>query len=568
MDHKQLLQLATHWQQIDKTPAHQQVLNTWIESEDFEALRESFGARLDFGTAGLRGAVGPGTNNMNRGLVQQTAYGIAQYVHTTSLPKRLVIGYDARRDSRQFAQDTADVFATEGFEVYLFDVAAPTPIIAYSVTWLKCTVGIIITASHNPAPDNGFKVYWENGAQIVPPTDKGIAHAIASISNMSLWDTHLKSIDHTPIPPQMWEDYFAAIHALRPKPTTGASIVYTPMHGVGGWAVERALQDTGHIWCIVPEQAEPNGEFPTTQFPNPEEPGALDCAIKTAQSVNADAIVANDPDADRLAVALKNPEGVWTRLTGDQVGLIFAYHLGTIQSLAAGTLLANTIVSSSQLKQLADDFGVQYASTLTGFKWLANAGLTHLERTGQPLLLGYEEALGYSIGGLVQDKDGVSALLLMADIISHYKEKGLTLWDVLDEMALKYGLAFSTQHSIKRPGISGQQEIANMMDMLRSNPPITIAGSKIITMEDYLRLERSTKGVTVSITDMPKSNVLVYWLENQERVIARPSGTEPKIKFYFEAIQTVAAVEDIPQTKNNIQHRLNTLWESIQSMLS
>ena len=568
MNQRDLLRLAMHWQKIDKTPEHQRTLEEWIASENIGALNECFGARLDFGTAGLRGAVGPGTNNMNRGVVQQTAYGICQYVHTTSLPKRVVVGYDARRDSRQFAQDTADVFASEGFEVYLFDIAAPTPIIAYSVTWLKCTVGIIITASHNPAPDNGFKVYWENGAQIVPPTDKGIADSIESIADVSLWDTHLNNAKHQSVPPQMLEDYFAAIHALRPKPTTGATFVYTPMHGVGGWAVARALEGTGHQWCVVPEQAEPDGEFPTTQFPNPEEPGALDYAIKMAESVDADAIVANDPDADRLAVAIQNRQGIWTRLTGDQVGLVFAYHLGTIQSLSPDTLLANTIVSSSQLKQLAEDFGLHYACTLTGFKWLANVGLKHLDRTGQPLLLGYEEALGYSIGGLVQDKDGVSALLLMVDIISHYKEKGFTLWDVLDEIALKYGLGFSTQHSIKRPGISGQQEIANMMDTLRSNPPVTIGGSNIIKMEDYLKLECTERGVTIPITEMPQSNVLVYWLENQERVIARPSGTEPKIKFYFEAIQQVDAVENIPATKNDIQHRLNELWQSIQSMLS
>ena len=233
MNQKGLIRLAMHWQQIDKTPEHQRTLEEWITSENIGALNECFGARLDFGTAGLRGAVGPGTNNMNRGVVQQTAYGICQYVHTTSLPKRVVVGYDARRDSRQFAQDTADVFAAEGFEVYLFDIAAPTPIIAYSVTWLKCTVGIIITASHNPAPDNGFKVYWENGAQIVPPTDKGIADSIDSIADVSLWNTHLKNAQHKPVPPQMLEDYFAAIHACDRSQRRGKTCIHT--HARSGW---------------------------------------------------------------------------------------------------------------------------------------------------------------------------------------------------------------------------------------------------------------------------------------------------------------------------------------------
>lgn len=566
MEPSALIQLAQQWCQIDNTPAHKTLLEQWIQNESWDELRECFGERLQFGTAGLRGTVGPGTNRMNRGMVQQTALGIAKFVEDSKLPAKAVIGFDARHDSAQFAQDTADVLAAQGFEVTLFEEPAATPIVAYAVRYLKSTVGIVITASHNPAPDNGFKVYWSNGAQIVPPVDTGIAASIQTVSNAIVWrNTSTKS---HPVPPQeLWDTYFSAIQALRPHPTTGAKLVYTPMHGVGGSAVSRALDTAEHHWVMVPEQAKPDGSFPTTQFPNPEEPGALDCAIQVAESEDADAILANDPDADRLAVAVKDSTGSWTRLTGDQVGLLFAHYYNSVSTIHPDTLLANTIVSSSMLKHMAKHIGCQYTQTLTGFKWLANAGLEHLAKTGHKLLLGYEEALGYSLGGLVQDKDGVSALLVMADMISYYKAEEQTLFDVLDEIAVLYGLSLSTQHSIKRPGITGKSEIESMMTTLRTNPPTKIAGSVVERMEDYQTLLAIENGVEMPIANMPQSNVLVYWLSNKERVIVRPSGTEPKIKFYFEVIRSVEAVDAIPSTQKTVEHRLNDLWISVQSML-
>jgi len=568
------IELAKRWIDIDNSPVHQKQLQEWLSTENWTALEECLGSRLQFGTAGLRGTVGPGTNRMNRGMVQQTALGIAHYVTAQSLQKRAVIGFDARNDSLQFAQDVADVLHHEGFKVELFDKPSPTPIVAYAVEWLKATVGVVITASHNPAPDNGFKVYWSNGAQIIPPVDTGIARAIEQISSVSVWKTHISGIQHSAPPAALIEDYFASIKDLRITPTTGAHLVYTPMHGVGGWAVERALQEAGHTWSPVPEQSEPDGTFPTTQFPNPEEKGALDCAMAVANSVNADAILANDPDADRLAVALRNDSGKWTRLTGDQVGLLFAHYYGETCTLHPNTLFANTIVSSSQLKSIAQSLGIQFTQTLTGFKWLANAGMNHKEKTGQPLLLGYEEALGYSLGGIVQDKDGVSAVLVMADIISHYKHQNKTLWDVLAQIARMHGLAFSSQHSIKRLGIRGAQEIIDMMTEIRNKPPTNISGSSVHTIEDYGTLTRWTKKTkdeqekTQPITDMPSSNVLVFWLENNERVIVRPSGTEPKIKFYFEAIRPVQQVETLPVVQKEIEHRLAELWEAMLSMLN
>ena len=562
---------ASQWLEIDNTPVHQRQIQQWLDEDSWTDLSESFSTRLQFGTAGLRGTVGPGPNSMNRGLVQQTALGIAHYVSNQNLRKTAIIGYDARIDSRQFAQDVADVLFHEGFTVHLFAKPVPTPLVAYGVLWLKTTVGIVITASHNPAPDNGFKVYWQNGAQIVPPTDVGIATAIDNIATQTVHHTHISNTVHPAPPSALIDEYFDTIQKLRVTQDTGAHFVYTPMHGVGGFAVQRALNEAGHNWRFVPEQAKPDGTFPTTRFPNPEEPDALHYAILEAERSHTDAILANDPDADRLAVALRADNDNWTRLTGDQVGLIFAHYLANTTALPEDTLFANTIVSSSVLRKMADAFGIQYSHTLTGFKWLANAGMAHFNRTGHPLLLGYEEALGYSLGGVVQDKDGVSALLMMADIISHYRQHGKTLWDVLDDIALQHGLSVSSQHSIKKFGLSGAAEINGIMNRLRQSPPTEIAGSQVIQREDYLSLERYDsedgfrKGSTID--DMPSSNVLVFWLTNQERIIVRPSGTEPKIKFYFEATCTIQDRADIVESKAALLQRLHILWKETAQLI-
>ncbi len=562
---------ASQWLEIDNTPAHQHQIQQWLNEASWTELSEYFSTRLQFGTAGLRGTVGPGPNRMNRGLVQQTALGIAHHVSNQGLHKTAIIGFDARIDSRQFAQDVADVLSHEGFEVYLFTEPVPTPLVAYGVLWLKTTVGVVITASHNPAPDNGFKVYWKNGAQIIPPTDRDIANAINNIATQTVHQTHISNTAHPEPPSALMDAYFNAIQTLRVTQTTGAHFVYTPMHGVGGFAVQRALDEAGHQWRVVPEQAEPDGKFPTTRFPNPEEPDALHYAILEAERSPTDAILANDPDADRLAVALPSSDGTWIRLTGDQVGLIFAHYFSETTELSEQSLFANTIVSSSLLRKMANTLGVQYTHTLTGFKWLANAGMKHFDKTGHPLLLGYEEALGYSLGGVVQDKDGVSALLLMADAISHYHSQGKTLWDVLDDIALRHGLSVSSQHSIKKPGLSGATEINAIMNQLRHSPPTKIVGSLVIQREDYLALERChIQDTTIKrspIDDMPSSNVLVFWLENQDRIIVRPSGTEPKIKFYFEATCTIQNRTDIAKSKTALLDRLSALWQETAALI-
>jgi phosphomannomutase len=563
--------LAERWIELDNTAAHQELLERWIQEENWSDLTNCLTARLQFGTAGLRGSVGPGSNRMNRGMVQQTALGIAHYVTNQNLHKSVIIGFDARLTSRQFAKDVADVFHSEGFQVQLFDEICTTPLLAFGVTWTQSTIGVMITASHNPAPDNGFKVYWNNGAQIIPPHDSGISTCIERISNQPVWKTHLQDNLEHPVPSEdLRQAYHEQIQSLRlPQATSPCTFVYTAMHGVGYAAIKRAIAPTAHTCIGVPSQIEPDGNFPTTPFPNPEEPGALNEAIQVALSQDLDVILANDPDADRLAVALRVPSHPdrFQRLTGDQIGLILAHYLLENANIDSNTLLANTIVSSSQLKQMATFHSVHYASTLTGFKWLANLSLNHQTRCGGQMLLGYEEALGYSIGGLVNDKDGVSAVLIMADAIGHYQSHGQTLWDVLDNLARRYGLGLSSQQSLRFEGVEGIQKMTSLMDQFRHQPLTSIAGSTVLRVEDYQTSTiRHANGNTETL-DFPISNVLVYWLDNQERVIVRPSGTEPKIKFYFEAIQPVDANDATSIIRTKVQQRLDELWNDIQQFI-
>lgn len=562
--------LAERWMMLDNTSAHQQQLRQWLAEDDWSALTDCLGARLQFGTAGLRGAVGPGPNRMNRGMVQQTALGIAHYVDKLHAHKSVIIGFDARLTSRQFAKDVADVFLTEGFEVLLFTDICTTPLLAFAVTATQSTVGVMITASHNPAPDNGFKVYWRNGAQIIPPHDTGIAECISRIETQAVWESHLHpSHIHAAPAVSIREDYHEQVQRLRRSAHAGCTFVYTAMHGVGYSAVQRALAPTAHRCIGVPSQVEPDGHFPTVPFPNPEESGALNEAIKVAEVHGISVILANDPDADRLAVALPLPDdpSAYQRLTGDQIGLILAHYLLNNSHTTENTLVANTIVSSSQLRQIALHHGVQYATTLTGFKWLANLSLEHAQAHGERMLLGYEEALGYSIGGLVNDKDGISALLIMADAIGYYASQGQTLWDVLDDLAIQYGLGLSSQRSLRFEGIDGIQQMSALMDQFRHSPFSTLAGSIVLSVEDYLLGQKTMSDGTTEALTLPKSNVLVYWLSNQERVIIRPSGTEPKIKLYFEAIQPVQERSEIPATRAHVQERLDKMWTNIQQFI-
>ena len=566
-----LEELAEKWIEIDNTPAHQEEIKQKLAENDQAWLQENFGSRLSFGTAGLRGKMGAGTNGMNRGMVQQTSLGIALTIKAQFPDKKpaVVIGYDARHNSKIFAEDTARIFASQGFTVFLFHELCATPVLSYAVLSLKTNVGIMVTASHNPAADNGYKVYWSNGAQIISPQDSDISAQIQTIADNVVWKglPSIEELDITPVSQNIINQYFKEISKLRIKPATGAKLVYSGMHGVGTRWVKQALEEAGHDFQLVKEQAEPDGDFPTVMFPNPEEKGALDLSIALAKKLQADAVLANDPDADRLAVSLPSAKGSWVNLTGDQVGLLLADYILEFGQFEKTPLVLTSLVSSSLLETLAQRKNIHYGETLTGFKWIANRGILLAKELDAELVFGFEESLGYCIGSVAMDKDGVSAVLLMADLISYCKSKGLTLWDRLASLYMRLGFALSKQKSITKPGSAGKAEIDRILEYLRSSPPSEIAGVKVWRVRDYLKQESREADGTITKLQLPKSNVLGFDLDNGDRVLARPSGTEPKIKFYLEAKKSLNSAEEYEQVQAKLLERLEELQEGILSQL-
>ena len=517
---------AREWLDGDPDPVTRDELQAALDAGDLASLREGFLQRLEFGTAGLRGLIGPGPGRMNRKLVRQVTRGVADALLTrdSSVRERgVVVGGDARRMSEEFAEDTARVFAGAGIRVHRWISPAATPVIAWLQRELGAAAAVIVTASHNPPEYNGYKVYADGAAQIVPPLDGEISAAIDRVRDAPLSDEGIDVVDET-----ILERYYAEIleHRRHPSVSTDLKIVASPLHGVAGRYLEELFALAGYTGLeLVPGQSEPDGEFPTVRFPNPEEPGALDLAIEHASRVGARLILANDPDADRLAVALPSAGG-WSALTGNEIGCLLAHWLMTEGTPPANPLLMTTIVSSRMLSRMAKKLGAHYDETLTGFKWIAHRSRQHFEEQGRELVLGYEEALGYTVGRTVADKDGLGAALLFAEMAAVLEERGSTVRAVLDDLYREYGLHRSLQHSIVRPGASGAAEIAEIMDRLRADPPRSLAGTPIGRHLDW----------SVGRDGLPPSNVLGFELEDGGRILVRPSGTEPKIKFYLETV--------------------------------
>lgn len=523
---------ALAWLEEDPDPETRDELRRILD--DPQALEDHFGSRLGFGTAGLRGALGPGSNRMNRALVRRVAAAIGSVVQTGTV----VIGFDARKNSRVFAEDSASVLGAMGLHVYLFDTECPTPRLAHAVRHLGAQIGIMVTASHNPPQDNGYKVYAGDGAQIVPPLDRLIASAIARFPRLDqvMWEDlallEKRGRVKSP-PPEVESAYFAGVQALRVHPTGPLRIAYTPLHGVGRDSVVRALTEAGYTDVhVVASQAEPDGTFPTVAFPNPEEPGALDAVMALARQVRADLVLANDPDADRVCVAVPTSSG-YRVLSGNEVGCLLGADVLAHDGLS-NPLVVTTIVSSVLLSRIAKASGAAYAETLTGFKWLAHAGFAH-ERTGGQVALGYEEALGVSVGSLVRDKDGVSAMVRLADLAAQHKARGGSLLDGLAGLYRTHGVHRTGQVAIKLPGSAGKARIDEAMKQLRTSPPLRIGGRAVTRRRDLLARKSWTVDGSSPET-LPKADVLAWELEDGSRVLARPSGTEPKLKFYAEAV--------------------------------
>ncbi|MCK6548127.1 phospho-sugar mutase [Myxococcota bacterium] len=531
-------------------------LITRAEHGDAAALAElddRFRGPLEFGTAGLRGLIGAGESRMNRAVVARATYGLVQHLVATvpdAKARGVVIGRDGRRMSLELQRDAAAIAIGLGVRVHLVEPVAPTPVTAFAVKTLGAACGIMITASHNPPAYNGYKVYWDNGAQIISPTDAGIAAAIAAapmardLVRADLDDARARGllVDATPI----IDRYVAAISELGVAKDARAgdvSIAYSAMHGVGEAVFRRVMAARGFTkLASVAEQAEPDGRFPTVEFPNPEEPGALDLVLALAKRVDADVVLVNDPDADRLGVAAKKAGTTdYVVLNGNEIGVLLAHHLlSRGPERSKDHLVVATIVSSQLLKRVAAGLGVRYAETLTGFKWIANEAMRLEKESGARFVFGYEEALGYTVGTTVRDKDGVSAALVMAELAAVLKAEGRTILDELESIRRRFGFLVSKQKSVTLPGKSGAERIARAMAILRSDPPKSVAG---VTVESIWDLGTKTKRFAdgrVEPADRWKGDVVILELADGSRVAIRPSGTEPKIKLYLEIAETLA----------------------------
>jgi len=568
MTDAEILEAALAWVADDPDPESRAAALALVDRGDAQVLREHFGGRLQFGTAGIRGALGPGPLGMNRAMVRRVSAGVADYLADTvplASTRGVVIGYDGRHGSRVFAEDAAGVFAARGLAVYLHDDLCSTPQLAHAVTWLGAAGGVMVTASHNPPRDNGYKVYWENGAQIIPPHDRGISARIDALGpTMDIQVPDLEGLLASgrvrAVPREVVDGYRAEVAALRVHHDTGVRIVYTALHGVGARLVEEVLHEAGHTELfMVPEQAEPDGDFPTVSFPNPEEPGALDLALSLARELGADIILANDPDADRLAVVVRTAEGDYRPLTGNQVGVLLASDLLTHGPQDEGRMVSTSVVSSTMLSALAARHEVAYVETLTGFKWISNAAIDH-EAAGGRFVIGYEEALGYSIGSVVRDKDGISAALLMADLCAWCRKRGQTVLDRLEQLYREVGYHGTLQKALVMPGTEGAARIRDLMDTLRKAPPAEMGGMPLSRVRDLLTGEdRDVVSGTVRTTRLPKANVLHFQYGPDVRILARPSGTEPKIKFYFEVREDVGGDESLAAVEERVSARVGDL---------
>lgn len=556
----ELVARAEAWRKGDPDPETVEELGALLAGGAEAELSDRFAQSLEFGTAGLRGVIGAGPNRMNRAVVLRTTAGLARYLKAqgTDVVKRgVVVARDGRRMSDVFARDAAEVLAAEGIPVHFFEDVAPTPLCAFAVTRLDAAAGVMVTASHNPPEYNGYKVYWSNGAQIIPPHDKGIAAAIDAVEpanvlpRMPFEEARRAGRVHL-LPPELGRAYLDAILALRVHPDGGGkdlTLVYTAMHGVGGEWVVRAFRDAGFTQLHpVPEQQEPDGAFPTVRFPNPEEKGAMDLSRALAERVGADLVLANDPDADRLAVIAREADGSLRALSGNEVGVLLGHYLLT-QRRAAHPLVMTTIVSSVQLGAIAQALGAAYGETLTGFKWIANGALERARSGPADFLFGYEEALGYTVGTVVRDKDGIGAALVFADLAAWCRARGATVVGYLEEIQRAFGLFLSDQKNLTLPGAEGQATIAAILKGFRDAPPTAVGEVQVTEVRDYQQ----------GVNGLPRSNVLAYVLADGSRITVRPSGTEPKIKYYFELRETLGPSEPLEQARARATQRLAAL---------
>lgn len=531
-----------------------------------EALEDAFYTDLEFGTGGMRGIMGVGTNRLNKYTLGRATQGLATYLKEQFSGKiSVAIGYDVRKNSDTFAKLVADVLTANGIFVYLFESFRPTPELSFAVRHLGCQAGIVLTASHNPPEYNGYKVYWNDGGQIVPPHDKNIIQKVYATRfeeiNFTGDDTKItyigKDIDEAFI------DACLKHAQIHPDKNDLLKIVFTSIHGTSVAITPKAFAKAGFTqFHLLEEQQHPDPNFSTVKSPNPEEPEALSMAIAKANALHADIVIGTDPDADRLGVAARNQKGELQLLNGNQTNTLLTHYILTHKQqtgdLYPTDFIGSTIVTSDIFKILAKNFGIDCKVGLTGFKWIAD--MIRKAEGKQRFLCGGEESFGFMIGDFVRDKDSISASLLIAEIAAQQKAKGKTLWNYLAEIYTETGFYLEDLISVTKKGKQGAEEIAALMKSYRENPPMEFAGSKVVRVEDYLtsKAKNLTDGSEETI-DIPSSNVMIFYTEDGSKIACRPSGTEPKIKYYFSVHAPLARVEDYSSVHELLRAKLETL---------
>ena len=536
-------------------------------------LEESFYKNLEFGTGGMRGIMGVGTNRINKYTLGKNTQGISNYLKKVFPNQKLkvVIAFDCRHNSNTLAKIVADVFSANGIYVYLFSDMRPTPELSFALKHLKCHSGIVLTASHNPPEYNGYKVYWQDGGQLVPPEDEEIIKIIDNLkyseikfeANESLIEYIDVTIDNEFIDSTIENASFNT----SAKAKENLKIVYTSLHGTSIKLVPAVLGKAGYTNVhIVPEQAEPNGDFPTVKSPNPEEPEALKMALALAEKINADIVFGTDPDSDRLGVAVRNNEGKMQLLNGNQTMVVMTHYL-LEQWKKAGKIdgkqfIGSTIVSTPMMLELASAYNVECKVGLTGFKWIAKFIKDFPE---QKFIGGGEESFGYMVGDAVRDKDAVGAILLMCEIAAQANEKGSSVYKELQQLYVDFGFYKEHLISITKKGIEGANEIRQMMVDMRDNPVAEIDGQRVIMVEDYENgTAKNLLTNEIEILNIPKSDVLIYYLEDGSKICARPSGTEPKIKFYFSVNVAIENLNEIPQAEDLLYAKIKNIIKEMQ----
>jgi phosphoglucomutase len=546
-----------------------------LETVNPSEVADAFYRNLEFGTGGLRGIMGVGTNRMNRYTVGMATQGFANYLKKNFSAGELsvAIAHDCRNNSRQFAEIAANVFAGNGIKVFLFESLRPTPELSFSIRQLKCKGGVVVTASHNPKEYNGYKAYWDDGGQLVPPHDKNVIKEVEKIASVDevKWSGGEKNI--TIIGREADEEYIKMVKSLSVYPEVierqkDLKIVYTPIHGTGIKLVPEVLKRFGfNNVTLVEEQIEPNGNFPTVVYPNPEEAEAMSFGLKKAKAIDADILAGTDPDSDRVGIGVKDKKGNWVLMNGNQTAVLaFNYMIEARNAKGIAKpndMVVKTIVTTEMIDRFAAGNGVKCYNVLTGFKWIAE--LIKEKEGKENFVIGGEESYGMLIGDKVRDKDAISAVALLCEMAAYEKDKGKTLYDKLIDLYVKWGFYKEHLISITKKGMDGQKQIADMMDQFRSNPPKTLNNSSVVQLLDYERREGKNlqSGETWEIK-LPKSNVLQFILADETKISARPSGTEPKIKFYFSVNTKLEKAEDFDKKNAELDEKIKKLIDDLK----